>query len=575
MLYSKLFGKTNKTIKEFDSINATLLQKAGFIDQVMAGVYTFLPLGFRVLTKIEKIIREEMDKIGSEVFMPSIVPKALWEKTNRLDSVDVLMKTAPANAAAKQKNDAEYVLNSTHEEVVTPLAQKFNLSYKDFPFAVYQIQTKFRNEPRAKSGLMRCREFRMKDLYSFHTSEEDLKNYYEVAKQAYWNVFNRLGIGDDTYVTLASGGDFTDDFSHEFQTKVLTGEDLAFHVKSINLTFNKEVAPSKAPELKDNDTEMKLKEDVFGENIIGVDDLVKFLGVPMYKTVKTLIFTTETGEVIIAAVRGDYDINEEKLQKAAGVKRVTLATEDIVKKITGAEVGYAGILNLPKDIRVFIDDAIEPLVNFETGANKTNYHTINVNWGRDLQKPEKFYDIKMAQEGDHYPETGEKYETFKVCEVGNIFPLYTKFSKAFDYKYIDISGKPQEIFMGCYGIGSSRVMGVIAEKSNDEKGIIWPKNIAPFQVHLIGLNLDDETISKTAFETYEAIQKAGYDVLFDDRMKVSPGEKFGDADLIGNPIRLVISRKTEGNIEFKKRAEQTTELLTLEEILSRLQETLS
>lgn len=575
MLYSKLFGKTNKTIKEFESINATLLQKAGFIDQTMAGVYTFLPLGIRVLRKIEDIIREEMDKIGSEVFMPSIVPKQLWEQTGRIDKVDVLMKTGPANEAAKKKNDTEYILNSTHEEVVTPLAQKNNLSYKEFPFAVYQIQTKFRNEPRAKSGLLRCREFRMKDLYSFHRSEAELKEYYEVAKQAYWNVFNKLGIGDKTFVALASGGDFTDDYSHEFQTICDIGEDLIFHAKSKDIAFNREVAPSKAPAVEDTDKEMLPMEDIYGENIIGVDDLVKFMNIPVYKTVKTLIFKTEEDEVIVAAVRGDYEINEEKLRKAAGCKTLELADAETVKKVTGAEVGYAGILNLPKDIRVFIDDAIEPMVNFETGGNRTHYHTKNANWGRDIEKPEKFYDIKMAREGDLYPETSEKYETYKVTEVGNIFPLYDKFTKAFNYKYIDEQGKPQTIYMGCYGIGPSRVMGVLAELFHDEKGLAWPKNVAPFQVQLIGLNLEDEDISQRANDLYEKLQHEGIEVLFDDRRKVSPGEKFGDADLIGNPIRLVISKKTGDKVEFKMRNAAESELLSMEDVIEKARKMLS
>src|SRR3989338_6933863 len=247
MLYSKLFGKAKKSSKAYDSVNAALLQKAGFIDQVMAGVYTYLPLGLRVLNKIENIIREEMNKIGEEIFMPSLTPKLAWEQTERLNTVDILMKTAPANKFALAKNATEYILNPTHEEVVVPLGQKFVLSYKEFPFALYQIQTKFRNEPRVKSGLLRGREFRMKDLYSFHTSVEDFKKYYEKSKEVYFKVFERLGLKDETVIVLASGGSFTDDYSHEFQTFCETGEDMIFFAKSKNVYYNREVAPSFAP----------------------------------------------------------------------------------------------------------------------------------------------------------------------------------------------------------------------------------------------------------------------------------------------------------------------------------------
>lgn len=572
MKLSKLFTKTNKNAGKLASKNATLLQKAGYIDQVMAGVYTFLPLGTRVLYKIEAIVREEMDKIAAEVFMPSIVPMDLWKTTGRLETVDVLMKTIPANALAKQKNDAEYVLNSTHEEVITPLAQKFNGSYKDFPFAAYQIQTKFRNEPRAKSGLLRCREFRMKDLYSFHTSEEDLKQYYEIVKLAYITIFDRLGLGKDTVIALASGGDFTDDYSHEFQTKCEAGEDIIFYSKQADIAFNREVAPSQAPEMNDTE-EMNPRKDVLGKGIVGVAELAKFLHIPVEKTTKTLLFEDENGNVIAVGVRGGYDINEEKLRKVAGVKKLTLAKAEVVKKVTGAEVGYAGLLNLPKEVRIFMDESMRGRRNFEMGANKTDYHSININFGRDIPEPEEFYDVKIAREGDKYPKTGEVYEVFKGAEVGNIFPLYTKFTKAFNYYFTDEKGAKQSIYMGCYGIGTSRIMGVLVEKFADEKGLVWPDHIAPFAVHLISLT-GAETRGQ---EIYDELTKKGIEVLWDDR-DVSAGNKFADADLMGIPWRLVVSQKTlqqssgqaGDKIEVKKRTEAEAKLVSLEEITEQL-----
>lgn len=412
MLYSKLFPKTQKQGKEYDSANARFLINGGFIHQTMAGVYTFLPLGWRVLSKIEDIVRQEMDKIGQEIFMPAIVPTKLWEDTGRLETVDVLFKVLGANKLSREKNDAEYILNSTQEEVVTPIAKQFTTSYKDLPFALYQIQTKFRNEPRAKSGILRGREFRMKDLYSFHSSEEDLLEYYNnVAMPTYIEVFKRLGLGDSTVIALASGGDFTDKYSHEFQTLCDTGEDTLYYDKKENIYYNKEVA--KDPE-------------------------------------------------------------------------------------------------------------------------------------------------------------SDSYEIVKAAEVGNIFPLNTKFSKCLDYTFTDAGGEQKLVYMGCYGIGTSRVMGVLVEKFHDDRGIIWPDAVAPYQVHLIGLDLQDEEIKEKAFDLYNRLSEKGIEILFDEREDIRPGAKFADADLIGIPVRLVISKRTEDNVEWKRRGEKQSELITPDEAMLRL-----
>lgn len=411
MRYSNLFLRTSKHAREFDSINATLLQKAGFIEQMMAGVYTFLPLGWRVLNKIEDIIRAHMDTVGAEMLMPAIVPQQLWRQTERLDTVDVLMEARGANDASRLKNDAVYVLNSTHEEVITPIAQKIKLSYRDLPFAVYQIQTKFRNEERPKSGLLRGREFRMKDLYSFHVSDDDRRVFYDRVKDVYVALFNQLGIGEDTVIALASGGDFTSDYSHEFNTRCETGEDLVYHDDRTDTYYNKEVAPP---------------------------DLVQ-------------------------------------------------------------------------------------------GA-----------------------------------------EPFRVSEVGNIFPLGTKFSDAFHYTYTDEAGDAHPVHMASYGIGSSRVMGVLVEKFHDDRGIVWPAPVAPFTVHLIGLQLDDSAVSDHAERAYAALCDDGIEVLFDDRTTVSAGEKLADADLIGIPWRFVVSPKTGDEIEVKRRSTAATRLASLHAIRQEL-----
>ncbi len=571
MKYSQQPFRTTKMVSsELSSKNAKLLIQAGFIHQEIAGVYTFLPLGLRVLNKIEQIIREEMDTVAAEILMTSLAPIEKWQQTGRIDTVDVLMKTTPANKVSQLKNSTEYVLGSTHEEIVTPLVQSYVKSYRDLPVSVYQIQTKFRNEPRAKSGLLRCREFRMKDGYSFHASEADLKKYYEVMKQVYMRIFDRLGIGQDTVIALASGGDFTPDFSHEFQTITEAGEDTLFIAKKANIIFNREVTPAQAPKLNDEAEAMEPLAEVEGKDIIGVAELCRFLDIKEEKTTKTLLFENELGEVIAAAVRGGYDIDEEKLKKIVGCKVLKLASAAMVKEVTGAEVGYAGVLNLPDSVKVFFDESTKDRKNFECGANRTHFHTKNVNWERDLAIPEKFYDFKVAKKGDAYPENGEIYEVVKGCEVGNIFPLNTKFSKAFNFTYVNEKGEEQPIFMGCYGIGCSRLVGVIVEKYGDDKGLVWPAPVAPFQVHFIDINPKQEKSYSEANQfIYNKFMEAGIEVFWDDR-DIRAGEKFADADLIGIPNRVVSSPRNGDKVEWKKRGSEETQLVTFEEVIREL-----
>lgn len=564
MKYTQLHTKTAKVAKEYDSTNATLLIKAGFIHQTMAGVYSFLPLGLRVLNKIEQIVREEMNTVGTEVLLPALSPKKNWQDTNRLDTVDVLMKTMGANKASQQKSTNEYVLNSTHEEIITPIAKQFAVSYKDLPVAWYQIQSKFRNEARAKSGLLRGREFRMKDLYSFHDSQEDLMRYYEEVKAAYTRVYKRLGLGKDTVIALASGGDFTKDYSHEFQTKCDNGEDLIFYLEHEDAYYNQEVAPSKAPAVTYTTPAQPMRE-IETPNCTGMDDLVKFLNVPAQHCCKTVLYETETGEVIAAGIRGTYDINEDKLTKVVGAESIRLASAETIQRVTGAAVGYAGIVNLPKEVRVVVDDSLEDAVNFECGANKTDHHLLNVNWDADIPRPEAFYDIKVAQPGDLNPNTGKEMPYFAASEVGNIFPLNTKFSQAISYTYTAEDGTEKPVYMGSYGIGTSRLMGVLVEKFHDEAGIVWPAQVAPFQVHLVSLNGAENAAS----ELYAKLLEAGVEVLWDDR-DTSAGSKFADADLIGCPVRLVLSKKTGEKVEWKTRTEQHTELISINEVLERI-----
>ena len=563
MKFSQLYLKPSKSAKAYDSLNATLLTKGGFIRQVMAGVYTFLPLGLRVLTKIETIVRRHMDTVATEIMMSALSPMSFWRQTGRFETIDVLIKTQGANALSARKNTDQYILNCTHEDNITAMMQTEALSYKDFPIALYQIQSKFRNEARAKSGLLRGREFRMKDLYSFHRSLEEFNQYYEKIKQVYIDIFRDLGLGAQTVVTLASGGDFTKDFSHEFQTRCETGEDIIFHAVKSDVYYNREVTPVRAPSVP-QEAEQKTKEKIHTPGARTMDQLVPMLNVKKEQCVKTILYQTETKELVAAAVRGDREVSENKLEKVLDCK-VTLAKPEQITAVTGAEVGYAGIVDLPDSVKLICDDSLADLINFESGANQTDYHWTNLNWDRDIPKPTQFFEIKLAHEGDLDPETDQPYPTFRASEVGNIFPLGTKYPDAFNYRFTDEQGLQQPIYMGSYGIGTSRVMGVIAEISNDERGLIWPKAIAPFQVHLVSLG----DVSDKAATTYQKMSDLGVEIIWDDR-DTSAGVKLADADLIGCPIRLVISAKTGGQLEWKPRTSSATELLSLDQVIKRL-----
>ncbi len=564
MKYTQLLLKTSKeSPADENSKNAELLIRGGFIHKEMAGVYSYLPLGLKVLRKIETIVREEMEAVGaSEILMPALSPKAKWEQTGRWETVDVLFKV-------ELPNGHEIALNPTHEELVTPLVQLFANSPKDFPKCVFQIQSKFRNEPRAKSGLLRGREFLMKDAYSFHTSEEDFEAYYERMTRAYHKIYERLGIGDITKLVAADGGAFSE-FSHEFQTLSSIGEDELFYIKSEDKFFNKEIAPCTAPARDNNNEAAQEAKEVLGEGIIGVEELAKYLKIPVEKTTKTMLFESADGKTIVAAaLRGNREVNLRKLRKISGCPSLELASEKTVKRVTGSPIGYAGVLSLPKDVQVFWDESCKGRINFEMGANKENYHTINLNFGKDIDEPPLFYDLKMAQEGDFYPETGEAYETHRAIEVGNIFPLANKFSKAFQFK---IDGK--DVIMGCYGIGISRTMGALAEIFADEKGLVWPRNIAPAQVYLAAIGREDAAFEK-AETLYKELQEAGIEVLYDDRKdkKVGPGQKFADAELLGIPYRVVLSERSmeSETAEVVERKTGKTTHVPLKEIVKFLQ----
>jgi len=564
MKLSSLMSKTSRDEPRGEaSKNARLLIQAGFIHKEMAGVYAYLPLGLRVIENIKSIVREEMNAVrGQELIMTSLQRPELWKQTDRWDDekVDIWFKS-------KLKNGNDIGLAWSHEEPITDMMKNHISSYRDLPVLVYQFQTKLRNELRAKSGIMRGREFVMKDLYSYVRTDDEHDKIYQELTDAYVRIYERIGIGDKTHITLASGGAFTQ-YSHEFQTECEAGEDVVFAVRDENVFFNREIAPSKAPAITDIEEPAPIEE-IEGKDIIGVDELAKFLKIPVEQTTKTMLFENSQGKVIAAAVRGGYNINVNKLEAETGDNNLKLASADTVKQITGAEVGYAGLLNLPDSVQIVMDDSMQGRTNFEMGSNKTNYHVINVNFGRDIKEPAKFYDIKEAKKGDTHPDSGKKYEVIKVAEVGNTFSFGTTKSEALGLYFADEDGQDKPVVLGSYGIGITRLMGVVAEIFSDERGLVWPSAIAPAKLHIVTIGTDEPVIQEADL-MYKRLKEKGIEVLFDDRDERA-GVKLADADLIGIPYRIVISKRTieAGKHELTNRSNGEITSLTTDQMLTK------
>lgn len=563
MRLSKLFGRTSKTEgSDYKIKSHRLLTQAGFIRESSAGRYYLLPLGLKVHDNIIQIVRKHMDsKDAQEVVMPVLHPLELWKETNRTTSAGFELMQI------KDRRDAEFALGGTAEEMAVDLVRKFNISYKDLPFNIYQFSMKFRDEMRARGGLLRVREFIMKDAYSFST-EEQFKKIYEDMAEAYTAIYEELGL--TAHMVASDNGYIGGEYCHEFIVESDAGESRYFTTEDNKYAAHEDIAQFVKHD-GTSDEALKPREDVLGKGIIGVEDLAKFLDIPVEKTTKTILFETETGEVIAAAVNGLYDVNETKLQHIVGAAELKLASPETVKRVTGATVGYAGFLDLPKEVKIVLDDSLKGRKNFEVGANKTDYHSINVNFGRDFPEPDKFYDIAMARPGDLAPNSTSKLVERRGIEVGNIFQLGYHYTNLMaDAEYTDETGKRQKYYMGCYGIGIGRTLAAIAEVMGDDKGLVWPENIAPARVYLARLGEDPEVV-KVADELYEELKKLGVTVLYDDR-DVRPGEKFADADLIGIPHRVVVSAKTieAGKYEHKKRDEKENTLLTKDELIKLL-----
>ncbi|MGY8776427.1 MAG: proline--tRNA ligase [Spongiibacter sp.] len=542
------------TVKETPAdavvVSHKLMLRAGMIRKLASGLYTWLPTGLRVLRKVERIVREEMDRSGAqEVLMPSIQPAELWQESGRFDAMDGLM------LRMKDRHERDFVFGPTHEEVITDLARNELTSYKQLPVNFYQIQTKFRDEFRPRFGVMRAREFIMKDAYSFHIEPESLQAEYDNMYATYCRVFDRLGL--DYRPVLADSGAMGGAASHEFQVLADSGEDYIAFSDSSDFAANIEMAEALMPsEPRGEATEELRKVDTPDTKTI--EHLVTRFNLPIEKTIKTLIVEAEDdieGGLIALIVRGDHELNEIKAEKQPGVKApLTMASEEAIRAAIGAGPGSLGPVGLP--VPMIIDRSVSVMSDFGAGANEDDKHWFGVNWERDVALP-TVADLRSVVEGDPSPDGKGTLLIKKGIEVGHIFQLGNKYAKALNATVLDQNGKSQIMNMGCYGIGVSRIVAAAIEQNHDENGIIWPNALAPFQVGIVPLNAHKTPeVMEVAEQLYADLQAAGIDVLLDDRdKKTSPGVKFADMELIGIPHRLVVSDRglADGELEYKAR----------------------
>ncbi|WP_226675417.1 proline--tRNA ligase [Mesobacillus jeotgali] len=519
-----------------------LLLRAGFIRQNASGVYTYMPLGRKVLQKVEAIIREEMNNAGAaELFMPALQQAELWQESGRWYSY------GPELMRLKDRHDREFALGATHEEVITSLVRDEVKSYKRLPLTLYQIQTKFRDEKRPRFGLLRGREFIMKDAYSFHATQESLDEVYERLFQAYSNVFKRCGL--NFRAVIADSGAMGGKDTHEFMVLSDIGEDTIAYSDTSEYAANVEMAPVTAVYEKVSDPAQVL-EKVHTENKKTIEEVSSCLDVESKDCIKSLLFKVDDRYVLVL-VRGDHDVNDIKLKNHFGASVVELADTKTTKEVLGCSVGSLGPVGVDS-VEVIADNAVQAVVNGVCGANEEDYHFKNVNPERDF-KVTSYTDLRFIKEGDPSPDGQGTIVFAKGIEVGHVFKLGTRYSEAMNAEILDENGRTKPMIMGCYGIGVSRTMAAVAEQFNDENGLVWPTNISPFDVHLIAVNMKDSAQAELAQELYSSLQAAGMEVLMDDRQE-RPGVKFADSDLIGLPVRVTVGKKAgEGIVEVKIR----------------------
>ena len=542
-----------------------LMLRAGLIRKLTSGVYTYLPLGWRIIHKIENIVRQEMDRAGAlEVKLPAILPSELWKETGRWDVYGKEL------FRIKDRHDREFCLGPTHEEVITDLVRTNVKSYKELPINLYQIQTKYRDEIRPRFGVMRAREFIMKDAYSFDRNEEGLEKSYKIMYEVYNRIFDRCGL--KYKIVHADPGPIGGGFSQEYMVLSPTGEDEIMHCEKCDYAASKEMAEIQGLGTRGQGSGKAIPkiEKVKTPNIKTIEELEKFLKVPCNRMIKTLLY--KAGDKVIAVlIRGDHELNESRLKKILGREDIEMADAAMVEKISGAPVGFAGPVGL-KDLKIYADRSITEIDDGITGANEKDAHIVHVQYGRDYRADE-VDNLRLAKEGDTCPKCGGKLAITRGIEVGHIFKLGTKYSEKMKATYLDEDGKEKPYIMGCYGIGVSRIAGAVIEQNHDEFGIKWPLSIAPYKVAVVPVNIKEKEQSRVAEKIYDDLANAGIEVILDDR-DASIGVKLKDMDLIGFPIKVIIGPKSlaEKKIEIKMRADGKTQSVDIDQAVDKIKE---
>lgn len=563
MRMSRLFGRTlRQAPAEAETANHQLMLRAGLVTQLAAGIYSYLPLGWRALRKIEQIVREEMDRAGGqEVHLPALHPAELWEQSGRRTVMgDVLFQL-------KDRRDRELVLGPTHEEVIVDLFKRHVQSYRELPLMLYQIQTKFRDEPRPRGGLVRTREFTMMDLYSFDVDWSGLDRSYDAVCDAYRRAFERCGL--PTVAVLADSGAIGGKDSQEFMYLTDVGEDEVILCPRCGYAANTEKADHRKLTLPD---ERQLPvEEVATPGQRTIDDLVRFLGVPHHQTLKAVFYEAD-GQPVFVAIRGDLQVNETKLRNALKATDLRFM-EDARVEAYGLVAGSAGPVGLRErlpGVRIVADDSATETHNLVTGANRADWHLKNVNYGRDWTA-DIVTDISLATPGAPCPRCETPLDLRRGIEMGHVFKLGTIYSEAMDAMFLDQDGTQRHPVMGCYGIGIGRILAGVIEEHRDERGIVWPLTVAPYHAHVVGLSVDQPSVRETAEALVASLEAAGVETLYDDRDE-RPGVKFNDADLIGLPFRITVSPRTleRGAVEFKRRTDAEPALVAPGEAVERI-----
>lgn len=563
MKQSKLFAPTLREVpNDAEVISHQLLLRAGYIRQVSSGVYSYLPLAYRVIENIKAIIREELDAIeGSEMLLPALLPADLWKESGRYETYgEDLIKL-------KDRHERDFILGPTHEETFAKLISEEIKSYKKLPLHLYQFQTKYRDEKRPRFGLMRGREFIMKDGYTFHDNYESLDQAYDQIAQAYTKAFEKLGLNFRSIIGDAGAMGGKD--SVEFMALADAGEDTVVYSDGSDYAANLEMASSAYKQSPNTDVLLEMKE-VDTPDTTTIQELSEFLDLPKAQLLKSVLYMADNETPVLAIVRGDQEVNDIKLRNAIGAEEVVPAEDDQIKSIFKTVPGYVGPVDLSEEVRIIADLHVQDVVNGVTGANKEGVHLINVNPGRDFSV-ESFADIRTVKEGDPSPDGKGSLKFTKGIEIGHIFKLGTRYSDAMNATVLDSNGRQTPVIMGSYGIGVSRLLSAIAEQYADDKGLVWPATVAPFDLHIIPVQVKNDEQKELAFRLYDEFKSKGYKVLLDDR-KERPGVKFTDAELIGIPVQLTVGKKAaEGIVEINIRKTGEMVEARLDEVLQTIE----